>query len=63
MLPIEDGFLLKVCGMDLPVAEICQEHDCQHCQQLAVELLGRNKVSTCCPKKQAWKFMYLLFGW
>lgn len=48
--------------MDLPVAEICQEHDCQHSQQLAVELLGRSKVTTCCAKKQAWEFVYLLLG-
>lgn len=26
--------------MDLSVAKICQEHDCQLSQQLAVELLG-----------------------
>lgn len=42
--------------MDLPVAESCQEHDCQHSQQLAVELLGPSKVSTC------WEIYVLAFG-
>lgn len=44
--------------MDLSVAKICQEYDCQFFQQLAVELWGCGKVSSCCPKEQVWIFTY-----